>query len=150
MAVFAVAGLGLGLGYTFVNVATQGLVPLERTGEASGVVLTVVVTMGGIGVALASSMILGFEDRRSGLTEAYSTTLRIFAVLCCGWAILVSGARAVLVRRGAMAPAPDEEQCGSGEVRGRQTRPWPHSRNCGPPNGVNRTTMPGDATADGR
>ncbi len=104
VAVFAVAGLGLGLGYTFVNVATQGLVPLERTGEASGVVLTVVVTMGGIGVALASSMILGFEHGSRGLTEAYSTTLRIFAVLCCGWAILVSGARAVLVRRGAMAP----------------------------------------------
>ena len=69
VAVFAVAGLGLGLGlgYTFVNVATQGLVPLERTGEASGVALTVVVTMGGIGVALASSMILGFEHGGRGL-----------------------------------------------------------------------------------
>lgn len=104
VAVFAVAGLGLGLGYTFVNVATQGLVPLEQTGEASGVVLTVVVTMGGIGVALASSMILGFEHGGRGVTDAYATTLRIFAGICCGWAILVFGARAVLVRRGAMAP----------------------------------------------
>lgn len=102
--VFAVAGLGLGLGYTFVNVATQDLVPLERTGEASGVVLTIVVTMGGIGVALASTMISGFQHGGSDLAGAYATTLRIFAAICFGWAIMVSVARAVLVRRGRMAP----------------------------------------------
>jgi EmrB/QacA subfamily drug resistance transporter len=102
--VFAVAGLGLGLGYTFANVATQDLVPLERTGEASGVVLTVVVTMGGIGVALASTMIIGFQNGGRGQADAYTTTLRIFAAVCFGWAIIVSIARAVLVRRGLMAP----------------------------------------------
>ncbi len=102
--VFAVAGLGLGLGYTFANVATQDLVALERTGEASGVVLTVVVTMGGIGVALASSMIIGFQNGGHGLADAYATTLRIFAAICFGWAIIVSGVRAVLVRQGMMSP----------------------------------------------
>lgn len=100
--VFAVAGLGLGLGYTFANVVTQGLVPLERTGEASGVVLTVVVTMGGIGVALAATVIVGLQRGGSGLDHAYVTTLRIFAVICIGWAILVSLARAMLVRQGMM------------------------------------------------
>jgi EmrB/QacA subfamily drug resistance transporter len=102
--VFAVAGLGLGLGYTFANVATQDLVPMERTGEASGVVLTVVVTMGGIGVALASTLIIGFQHGGHGIADAYAITLRIFAGICFGWAILVSVARAFLVRRGAMAP----------------------------------------------
>lgn len=104
VAVFALAGLGLGLGYTFANVATQDLVPLERTGEASGVVLTIVVTMGGIGVALASTMISGFEQGGHELADAYAITLRIFAAICFGWAIAVAGARAVLVHRGAMAP----------------------------------------------
>jgi EmrB/QacA subfamily drug resistance transporter len=102
--VFAVAGLGLGLGYTFVNVATQDLVPLERTGEASGVVLTVVVTMGGIGVALAATIISGFQHGGHDVADAYATTLRIFAVICFCWAVIVLGARAVLVRRGNMAP----------------------------------------------
>lgn len=102
--VFAVAGLGLGLGYTFANVATQGLVPLERTGEASGVVLTVVVTMGGIGVALAATLIVGLQHGGSGLDHAYATTLRIFAFVCIGWAILVTGARSILVRQGRMRP----------------------------------------------
>jgi EmrB/QacA subfamily drug resistance transporter len=102
--VFAIAGLGLGLGYTFANVATQDLVPVERTGEASGVVLTVVVTMGGIGVALSSAMIVGFEHGGHGVAGAYAITLRVFAAICFGWAVLVSGARAVLVHRGRMAP----------------------------------------------
>ena len=104
VAVFAVAGLGLGLGYTFANVATQDLVALERTGEASGVLLTVVVTMGGIGVALASAIIIGFQHGGHGLTDAYASTLRIFAAICFGWAIIVTCARAILVRRGRMAP----------------------------------------------
>jgi hypothetical protein len=85
-------------------VATQDLVPLERTGEASGVVLTVVVTMGGIGVALAATTISGFQHGGRGIADAYATTLRIFAAICFGWAIFVLGARAVLVRRGKMAP----------------------------------------------
>jgi EmrB/QacA subfamily drug resistance transporter len=102
--VFAVAGLGLGLGYTFVNVATQDLVPLERTGEVSGVVLTIVVTMGGIGVALAATIISGFQHGGHEVADAYATTLRIFATICFCWAIIVLGARAVLVRRGNMAP----------------------------------------------
>jgi hypothetical protein len=60
--------------------------------------------MGGIGVALASSVIIGLQHGGHGLADAYAITLRIFAAVCFGWAILVSGARAVLVRRGMMAP----------------------------------------------
>jgi MFS family permease len=59
---FAVAGLGFGLGWTFANVGTQDVVRPERAGEASGVLLTVLVTAGGIGIAAAASAIALLES----------------------------------------------------------------------------------------
>ncbi|MEU0216729.1 hypothetical protein ABZ281_17090 [Streptomyces sp. NPDC006265] len=49
--VFTWCALGLGLGWTFASVATQQVVPPARAGEASGVVLTALVTLGAIGLA---------------------------------------------------------------------------------------------------
>ncbi len=77
---FGVTGLGFGLGWTFANVATQDVVRAERAGEASGVLLTVLVTAGGVGVAAAAGVIALLEN---------SQTMAV---------------RRHLVRRGLMAP----------------------------------------------
>ena len=102
--VFALCGLGLGTGWTFANVATQELVKPERAGEASGVVLSVLVTMGGVGVAAAAALIGGLERHGRAASDAFNSTLRIFAVLVLGCAALAMAVRARLVRRGLMAP----------------------------------------------
>ncbi len=102
--VFAVCGLGLGTGWTFANVGTQELVSTERAGEASGVVLSVVVTMGGVGVAAAAAIIGGLERHGHAASDSFNTTLRIFALLVLGCAAVAMALRACLVRRGLVAP----------------------------------------------
>ncbi len=52
---FALVGLGLGLGWTYAGVGTQQVVRPERAGEAAGVQLTALVTIGGIAVAIAAT-----------------------------------------------------------------------------------------------
>jgi MFS family permease len=47
---------GLGLIVTSItSVSTQAVVPAQKAGQASGVVLTIVVTMGGVAIAIAST-----------------------------------------------------------------------------------------------
>ena len=55
--VFAVCGVGIGLGWALTNVATQAHVPAERTGAASGVVLTSLVLFGAVSVAVAATVL---------------------------------------------------------------------------------------------
>jgi EmrB/QacA subfamily drug resistance transporter len=57
VAVSTFAGFGFGLTWAFTSVSTQAVVPPQLAGAASGVVLTVVVTIGGVAIALASSII---------------------------------------------------------------------------------------------
>jgi MFS family permease len=56
------AGAGFGMSWAFTSVATQAVVPPREAGEASGVVLTLVVTAGAVGIALASSLIEASAD----------------------------------------------------------------------------------------
>jgi Na+/melibiose symporter-like transporter len=101
---FSVAGLGFGLGWTFVNVGTQDVVRPERAGEASGVVLTIVVTAGGVGIAAAASAIAQLEASGTSTHDAIDGTLRVIALLVIASAAVVMAVRAQLVRRGLMAP----------------------------------------------
>ena len=57
ISVAVLAGLGFGMSWAFTSVSTQAVVPPEKAGLASGVVLTVVVTMGGVAIAIASTAI---------------------------------------------------------------------------------------------
>ena len=47
----------LGLGWTLPNIGTQAVVDPVRAGEASGVSLTAMVTIGGVAVAVAGTLI---------------------------------------------------------------------------------------------
>jgi MFS family permease len=102
--VFAICGFGLGLGWTFSNIATQEVVDPDRAGEASGVVLTFLVTCGGIGLAGAASIIAAFLHAGHSAASAYDETLRIFALVSLGAAVMVMVIRHLLVRRGIMKP----------------------------------------------
>ena len=50
-------GFTLGLVYAFTTVATQAVVGPQRAGEAAGIALTAMITMGGVGVAVAGTLL---------------------------------------------------------------------------------------------
>ncbi len=102
--VFAVVGFGFGLGWTFANVATQDAVRPERAGEASGVLLTIVVSAGGVGVAAAASAIAELHGSGTSLHAAIDLVLRVLAVGLLVAASVSMLVRAHLVRLGLAAP----------------------------------------------
>ncbi|MGQ4362882.1 MFS transporter [Streptomyces sp. SAS_272] len=91
--VFAWCGLGLGLGWTFAGVATQRVVAPERAGEASGVLLTFLVTLGGVALAAAAAAITAMTPQRTP-ESAYDAILRLG-----GAAVLAASAVVTAVRR---------------------------------------------------
>jgi len=86
---FALAGFGLGLSWAYASVSTQAVVPPEKAGAASGLVLTALVGLGGIAVAVAASVI---ETRRgAGTGHAIQELIR------AAGAVALVGAGAVAV-----------------------------------------------------
>ena len=61
-------GFGLGLSFSFANVVTQSLVPAEQAGAASGVLMTMLVGVGGVGVAAASAVASTAVQEGAGAT----------------------------------------------------------------------------------
>jgi MFS family permease len=102
--VFAATGFGFGIGFTFANVATQDAVRPERAGEASGVLLTIIVTAAGIGVAAAASAIAGLHSAGSPLHTAIGDVLRTLAATMVAAAGITLAVRHQLVRRGLAPP----------------------------------------------
>ncbi|SEH45871.1 drug resistance transporter, EmrB/QacA subfamily [Mycolicibacterium rutilum] len=87
-------GSTLGLVYAFTTVATQAVVRPERAGEAAGVTLTVLVSMAGVGVAVASTVLemLG----RNGIEPADAVDLILGALAA---ALLAAGALVLWLAR---------------------------------------------------
>jgi len=72
------AGAGLGLTWSYASVVTQAVVPPDKAGGASGVVLTVLIGFAGVAIAVASSALsTGTGTPRSVI----GTTLIAFGVL---------------------------------------------------------------------
>jgi MFS family permease len=119
--VFALCGFGLVLGWTFANIATQEVVGPDRSGEASGVVLTFLVTCGGVGLAGAASIIAALQHSGPSARSAYDDTLLVFAFLSLGTSLMVMVIRQLLVRRGLMKPlsmAASADQGAAGRAAG--------------------------------
>jgi hypothetical protein len=93
--VAAVCGLGFGLTWAFTSVSTQAVVPPEKAGEASGVVLTIVVAMGGVAIAIASSIIESAGRGSGDLESALQSVLVGVGVL----ALATSAVMVLLGRR---------------------------------------------------
>lgn len=101
--VFAWCGLGLGLGWTFASVATQQVVAPERAGEASGVLLTFLVTLGGVALAGAAAAITAMVPERSP-EAAYDAILRFGGAVILAASFVVMAVRHRLVVLGRVPP----------------------------------------------
>ncbi|MCX6483577.1 MAG: MFS transporter [Mycobacterium sp.] len=94
-------GFSLGLVYAFTTVATQAVVSPQRAGEAAGIALTAMIAMGGVGVAVAGTMV---ERLHSG---GMSTAGGIGAILgALAAALLPAGLLVLAVARRTGTPAP--------------------------------------------
>jgi EmrB/QacA subfamily drug resistance transporter len=98
----AMSGLGLGVAWAFTSVVTQAVVPPRQAGLASGVVLTILIGMGGVAVALASSVIEANSATVATTSTAIDAVLMGFGVLTVLGAALVT----FLGRRGVQPAAP--------------------------------------------
>ncbi len=114
--VFAAAGFGFGLGWTFANVATQDAVRPERAGEASGVLLTIVVTAGGVGVAAAASAIAELHGSGTSLHYAIDAVLRVLAAGLVFAAAVTMIVRHQLVRMGLALPLSMDRGAGDAQA----------------------------------
>ena len=74
----------LGLGFQFGNIAVQSVVKLSQAGAAAGVLLTVMVTTGGIGVVAAAASIEAFGA--GGGPDQFAMTVTYLQ-----WAVLTGG-----------------------------------------------------------
>ncbi|MGF0177098.1 MFS transporter [Streptomyces sp. Marseille-Q5077] len=101
--VFAWCGLGLGLGWTFASVATQQVVAPERAGEASGVLLTFLVTLGGVALAGAAAAITAMTPERSA-EAAYDVILRFGGAVILAASVVVMAVRHRLGVLGGVPP----------------------------------------------
>ncbi|MER6319769.1 MFS transporter [Streptomyces sp. NPDC001581] len=117
--VFAWCGLGLGLGWTFSSVATQQVVAPERAGEASGVLLTFLVTLGAIALAGAAAAISAMTPQRSP-EEAYDAILQLGGVVIAVTAVAVMAVRHRLVVLGRIAPLSMRAHGDAGQEPGRR------------------------------
>lgn len=95
----ALSGVGLGLGWAFATVATQAVVPPRQAGLASGVVLTILIGMGGVAVAIASSVI----EAHSATVESTTAAINWVFIGFGSMALLGCALITFLGRRGARA-----------------------------------------------
>ncbi|MER6450849.1 MFS transporter [Streptomyces venezuelae] len=101
--VFAWCGLGLGLGWTFSGVATQQVVAPARAGEASGVLLTFLVTLGAIALAGTAAAISAMTPQRPP-EDVYDLILRLGGTVIVVASAVVMAVRHRLVVLGRVPP----------------------------------------------
>ncbi len=77
----ALSGLGLGIAWALSSVVTQAVVPSREAGLASGLVLTILIGLGGVAVAVASSVIEAHSSTTASTAAAIDAVLVGFGVL---------------------------------------------------------------------
>jgi MFS family permease len=101
---FALCGIGLGLGWALTNVATQGVVRPEIAGAAEGVTLTALVMLAAIGVTIAATIL---EVVSGSASTAASDTDAINAVFL-GTAVLNFAGAVALITLGRPRQQPED------------------------------------------
>ncbi|MFG3656904.1 MFS transporter [Streptomyces sp. NPDC047706] len=89
-AVFAVVGIGVGLGWALTNTATQSYVPAGRLAAASGLVLTSLVLLGAVAVTVAATVLEALSGSAATAASdgpAIEWVLRAAAVLAAAGAL---------------------------------------------------------------
>ena len=101
IALAGLSGLGLGFAWAYTSIMTQSIVPKQEAGAASGTVLTVLISVGGVALAIAVSIYRSYTS--SGSLNEGAT---IHAILIgAGIAALIAALMVVLVGRDHKAPA---------------------------------------------
>ncbi|MFK0238391.1 MFS transporter [Streptomyces vinaceus] len=111
--VFACCGLGLGLGWTFSSVATQQLVAPARAGEASGVLLTFLVTLGAVALAVTAAALTSMAPHRP-LSEIYDLILQCGGIVVLAAAVIVIISVHLLLRKGRLSAQSDTQEAPHG------------------------------------
>lgn len=93
-----ICGLCFGMGYTFTTIATQSVLPVSLSGEASGLVITTIVVLGAFGVITGA---VGLEVFGPDLAVASSATLWWTGIVLLVVGVLFGWTQ----RRAANAPA---------------------------------------------
>ncbi|TDO17912.1 EmrB/QacA subfamily drug resistance transporter [Mycobacterium sp. BK086] len=90
VAALTACGFTMGLVYAFTTVATQAVVAPERAGGAAGVTLTFLVTVAGVGIAVAGTALEALQDNGFGTGSGINTILAIIAapLLVAGLVVL--------------------------------------------------------------
>jgi hypothetical protein len=84
-------GFAFGLGWTLPSIGTQTAVDPARAGEAAGVDLAVMVTIAGVAVAVAGTLIELGAAGTGDITDATSWVMRLVSVLSLvGGAVLLA------------------------------------------------------------
>jgi MFS family permease len=91
--IFAVCGIGLGLGWALASVATQAVVPPALAGAASGITLTSLVLLGAVAVAIAAAVL---ELLSGSAATAASDAEALDIVIRAGGVLAVLGAVGLL------------------------------------------------------
>lgn len=67
-----ITGLAFGMGYTFTNVATQSVLPEELASQASGVVLTTIISLGAVAIVIGAMglELLGGDTDMAAATDS--------------------------------------------------------------------------------
>ncbi len=100
--VLAFCGVTTGMGYSLGQIAVQNVLPAQRSAEGTSVMLTLLISIGGIGVVVASAVVEAFGD--PGPTAAgLSVVLVAVAVV-----LLVAGPVTIAVARAAASARSDD------------------------------------------
>ena len=81
LVLMGLASFFLGLGFQFGNISVQSVVKLSQAGVAAGVLLTIMVTSGGVAVVAAAASLEAFGDNGSADSFAVTVTYLEWAVL---------------------------------------------------------------------
>jgi hypothetical protein len=92
VAAFMLAGLGLGLTWSYTSVGTQAVVPESMAGGASGVTLAVVVGLGGLSVAVGATLLEVLTAHGDSASTAIHRLLAGLAVLALASAVALVAA----------------------------------------------------------
>jgi EmrB/QacA subfamily drug resistance transporter len=111
---FGLTGLGVGVGWAFASAATQQVVDPSRAGEAAGMTLTVLISMGGLAVAAVATATRTLQSNGTSQASAVHDLLHliglVMVVLTVALLVLHRGVARLTARSATTAPvgAPGE------------------------------------------
>jgi MFS family permease len=96
----ALCGFGFGLGSSVASIVGRQVADPNRTGEVSGIMLTMRTTAGGVSLAAAAGIVQAFEHGEHGLATACNMTLLTIACLSVAASLIATVVGYALAKRG--------------------------------------------------